>query len=156
MKSQNLTPHESLIELIFAKCSLVWGREFLGRWEGLDIGEVKADWARELGRLLDHPSKIRHALENLPPKPPTVMQFRDACIAAPSPNEVPELEDDRKADPQRIAAELGKMRVALAGKPDPKAWARRLRIEELGGHRLTEAQRALWRAALSNSLGEIE
>lgn len=75
---------ESLVDLIFTKCSLVYGRDFLGRWEGLDIREVKADWERELGGLLHSPSAVVYGLDHLPAdKPPTVLQFRALCIGAP-------------------------------------------------------------------------
>lgn len=74
----------SLVELIFTKCGLVYGRDFLARWEGLDVAEVKADWQRELGPLLDNPQAIKHALEHLPiDKPPTVLQFRVLCVNRP-------------------------------------------------------------------------
>jgi len=74
----------SLVDLIFTKCSLVYGRDFLSRWEGLDIAEVKADWVRELGGLMASPAAIRHGLERLPvDRPPTVLQFRALCIGAP-------------------------------------------------------------------------
>lgn len=74
----------SLVELVFSKCSLVYGRDFLGRWEGLKLGEVKADWIRELGPLLDSPQAIKHGLEHLPAdRPPNVLQFRQLCLSMP-------------------------------------------------------------------------
>ena len=76
--------HASLVDLIFTKCSLVYGREFFGRWEGLDMADVKADWQHELGALLDSPQAIKHALTHLPSeKAPTVLTFRQLCINAP-------------------------------------------------------------------------
>ena len=75
---------KSLVDLIFAKCTLVYGRDFTGRWEGMAMDEVKADWMRELGTLLDKPQAVRHALTHLPDdKPPTVLQFRKLCINRP-------------------------------------------------------------------------
>jgi hypothetical protein len=74
---------ESLVELIFSKCSLVYGREFLGRWEGLNMDEVKADWRRELGAVLQDPQAVKHALLHLPEKAPTVLTFRALCIRKP-------------------------------------------------------------------------
>lgn len=76
--------HASLVDLIFTKCSLVYGRDFFGRWEGLDMADVKADWQHELGALLDNPQTIKHALTHLPvEKAPTVLSFRQLCISAP-------------------------------------------------------------------------
>ena len=143
----------SLIELIFAKCSLVYGREFLGRWEGQDIGEVKADWRRELGGLLGNPQVIRHALEHLPANTaPTVLQFRSLCIGPPG---------DRHESTLRLKAPSVDPKVIAAAKTvahgpksdaDPKAWAWRLRKRDQQGERLSQFQRAAWREALKSEL----
>lgn len=151
-----MASHESLVELIFAKLALVYGRDFLGRWEGQNIAEVKADWQRELSRVLEHPESIRYALENLPAdtKPPNVLQFRALCIGRPEP-EFKQLPSPRATDAAVTAAvaKVGQLQPSA----DAKEWARRLRTEERGGHRLTEAQRKMWRAALaSDSLGESQ
>ena len=72
------------VDRIFEKLALVYGRDFLGRWDGLDMGAVKADWARELGRFANAPDSIRFALDNLPvSKPPTVLEFKHLCNRAP-------------------------------------------------------------------------
>jgi hypothetical protein len=73
------------VERIFTKLTMVYGRDFLGRWEGLDISEVKADWAHELSGFKDHAESIAYALKNLPDsgKPPTVLEFRAMCRKAP-------------------------------------------------------------------------
>ena len=86
----SMTSRESLVDLIFTKCSLVYGREFLSRWEGLNMDEVKEDWQRELGGLLNSPAAVLHGLERLPAeKPPTVLQFRALCIGAPGDRHAP-------------------------------------------------------------------
>ena len=76
-----MSTHESLVEMIFTKCALVYGRDFLGRWEGLDLEEVKADWRRELSHLLARPASILYGLNHLPERPPNVLQFRALCAA---------------------------------------------------------------------------
>lgn len=74
---------ESLVDLIFAKCALIYGRDFAGKWEGMNLVEVKADWARELGVWLYRPKAVLHALERLPAdRPPNVLQFRALCYSA--------------------------------------------------------------------------
>ena len=74
--------HE-LVEVIFTKLSLAYGRDFLIRWEGLDIAMVKADWVHELNGI--SPESVRHALRNLPAsKPPTVFEFRNIAVSAPT------------------------------------------------------------------------
>lgn len=148
-----MVTHESLIDLVFAKCSLVYGRDFLSRWEGLDLDEVKADWCRELGNLMNAPAAIRHGLERLPAdKPPTVLQFRALCIGAPGDQHSrPALLDGPSASPAVVAAVK---RIGLGPKSDvdPKAWAWALRKREMECARLSSAQRSMWREALQTEL----
>ena len=109
-----MNQHSSLVEAIFTKCGLVYGRDFLGRWEGLNLAEVKADWERELGPLLDHPATILYGLEHLPEKPPTVLQFRSLCAQRPDtgqlalPRPAPTDEDRR-----RVKSMLANVRAKL-------------------------------------------
>ena len=70
------------VERIFHKLALIYGRDFTHRWDGLDIEEVKEDWARELGRFAGNADAIRWALANVPDdRPPTVRQFARLCGA---------------------------------------------------------------------------
>ena len=65
------------IEKIFKKLTVTYGRDFLGRYEGIPIADIKTDSSHELGGFQAHPEAIRHALQNLnPSKPPTVYEFR--------------------------------------------------------------------------------
>lgn len=115
-----MVSREQMLELVFTKLALVYGRDFLSKWEGLDMGEVKADWKRELGAVLSSPVAIQFALENLPAdRVPNVIQFRSLCMDAPR-NEVPELltRDIPKPTPEekaRVRALLEKARASLTG-----------------------------------------
>lgn len=74
----------SWVDRIFDKLMLVYGRDFVGRWEGIPLDSVKADWAHELAGFEAHPESIKHALQNLPAaKPPTVYEFRNLAASAP-------------------------------------------------------------------------
>ena len=67
----------AFVEAIFAKLTLVYGQQFLRRWQDLDLSAVKDDWAHELAGLEANPKRIAYALQNLPvDKPPTVLEFR--------------------------------------------------------------------------------
>lgn len=108
---------DRMVSLIFSKCGLIYGREFSGRWEGINEDEVRADWKRELGAVLDKPQAVMHALTHLPDdKPPTVLQFRKLCInrpiafvpALPAPDVTPA----RKLE---VRAMLGKARRFVMG-----------------------------------------
>jgi hypothetical protein len=112
------SPHESLVDLIFGKCALVYGRDFAGKWEGISMVEVKADWLRELRYWLDRPHAIKHALEILPPdRPPNVLQFRALCASAPPPPSVPELPAPQASptDRARVSKMLRDVRAKLTG-----------------------------------------
>ena len=106
----------SLVEAIFTKCSLVYGRDFLVRWEGMNLDEVKADWERELGPLLAHPDAILYGLAHLPEKPPTVLAFRALCIQRPKRQELrlarPAPTEEERAKAKRI---LSGLRLKLVG-----------------------------------------
>ena len=99
---------------IFTKLTLAYGRDFLARWEGIDLNDVKSDWSHELAGFAEHPEAIAYALANLPPKAPSVIEFRALARRAPLP-EV-KLLDAPKADPARVAGSLD----AAGGTPLPQ------------------------------------
>lgn len=107
--NENLLP-SSTIEAIFTKLSLVYGRDFLSRWEGLELQDVKTDWAHELAGVSNE--SVRYALKNLPAqKAPTVLEFRNLARNAPPPEFV--RIDAPKANPEVVKAALAKARAAL-------------------------------------------
>ena len=114
------------IDKIFMKLTLVYGRDFLNRWEGLTIGDVKTDWAHELAGFNENPEAIAHALQNLPAdKPPNVYQFR--AIARSLPSKQAMLPKPAAASPDVVAAQLMAMvPIKKQLKVDGKEWARRI------------------------------
>ena len=67
----------SWVDKIFLKLTLNYGRDFLNRWEGVPIADVKSDWAHELRGYQQNPSAIEYGLEHcLTGKPPTVQEFK--------------------------------------------------------------------------------
>jgi hypothetical protein len=135
------------VDKIFLKLTLNFGREFLGRWEGVPIEDVKADWAHELRGYQQNPSAIAYGLEHcLGGKPPTVQEFKAICnkrpdsnLALPSP----------PADPERAAAELKKLEQAKKiNQVNMKAWAYRLQARDKAGEPINLNQRRCYRAAL--------
>ena len=111
-------------EKIFMKLTLIYGRDFTGRWEGMNICDIKTDWSHELSGYENRPKAIAWALTNLPPgKPPTVLEFRKLCNTLPQ--EATVFIDAPKADPARVKAELAKLAPAPT-KTDGREWARRI------------------------------
>jgi hypothetical protein len=136
------------VDRIFGKLSLVYGRDFLMRWEGLDLDAVKADWADALDGYEHYGAgALAYALEHLPAKPPTILEFRDIANRGPFKTDTPPLLPHSQTQAQRERSEqirkdaLAKLKVIAdemreAKKPDPKAWARRLLHREACGERL--------------------
>lgn len=118
------------VDRLFDRLTATYGRDFTGRFDGVDQGEMKALWGHELSGFADKLSMVAWALENLPERAPNVIEFRNLCRKAPAP-EAPRLPEP-KADKARVQAELAKLAPALAEikKPrmeyDHKAWAKRL------------------------------
>lgn len=140
------------VEALFTKLQLAYGRDFIGRWEGVDLNDVKTDWGHELAGFEGCPEAIAYALAHLPPKAPTVMEFRDICRKAPrveSDNEKRLRLEVLPAGRDRIEAELAKLGpVRKRIEVDQKDWARRLLARHDGGEVLKPIQLRFAREAL--------
>lgn len=139
------------VDKIFLKLTLIYGRDFIGRWEGLEIADVKTDWGHELSGFENWPEAIAHALATCPPgKPPTVIEFRELARKAPR-AKVPALPEPA-ADPERVAAELAKLApmrmAALSPVIDHKAWAKRILEKVDAGYPVTITVKRMARDAL--------
>ena len=126
------------IDKIFTKLTLAYGRDFIARWEGIDLNDVKSDWSHELAGFAEHPEAIAYALANLPPKAPSVIEFRALARRAPLP--AVKLLEAPVANPERVAAELAKLAPLRARKsyalPNGKDWAHRLLARAAAGERI--------------------
>lgn len=115
---------DRLFERMAATYTTQWTRQF----SEVPMQDVKTAWAHELGSFAGYLEAIAWALENLPPKCPNVIEFRNICRQAPA-RPVPQLPEP-KADPARVAAELAKLadvkKSVLVGRTDGKEWARRI------------------------------
>ena len=70
-----------VIDALFDKMFMVYGSEWSKKWEGRPIQETKGAWAAELsGSTVE---QVKHALENLPERPPNLIQFKALCQHAP-------------------------------------------------------------------------
>lgn len=142
---------DSWIDKIFDKLTMVYGHQFIGRWSGLDLTKVKADWAHELDGLERRPHAIGYALEHLNPEsPPTVLQFREICRRAPDPK--PQALPAPEVNPEVVAKILAKTAQALAPQVDVLHRQREHMQMELTGVKLGKAQRDFWRVALRSEI----
>lgn len=118
------------VDRIFERLTLVYGHQFLGRWSGLDLDAVKADWGRELSAYQQAPQALSYALDNLPAgEPPNVLQFRALCSRRPV--EAPKLPAPDAAGLKRIA---GALSVVGAGMESPAEWMARLDRDVIAGN----------------------
>ena len=130
------------IERLFERLTLTYGRRFMDQWDMLgdeDIGKLKTLWSHELSPYASRLYAIAWALENLPPKPPNLIEFKTLCHMAPRPPE--QALPEPKADPARLAAELAKLAdvkkaVKDSGGYDGKAWAKRLLDQHKAGYKV--------------------
>jgi hypothetical protein len=136
---------ERFVERIFSRLLVRYGSAWLRMWDGVEMDDVKADWAEQLDGFENSPLAIKFALENLPEKPPTILQFKALCINRPVYARV--ALPVPAADPQKVEAALAKLAEVKAN-VNPRAWAHRLKEREAAGEKLTQAQKTMWRAAL--------
>ena len=120
---------DSWVDKIFSKLSITYGRDFLARWEGLDLADVKADWSEELAGLSAHPDRIRFALENLPAKPPTVLEFRMLAFTMP----IVAMPALHAPDPVGLKRVADSMAAGQSVSETPSEWMARLWDEVLAG-----------------------
>jgi hypothetical protein len=147
------------VDRIFEKLTLTYGRDFLARWEGLPIAEVKADWAEELAGFEHYGGlAIAHALEHLPEKPPSIIEFHNIAQRGPflspmqpalghTPSKA-QAEESKRIRTQALA-HIAEFTKQLRGThPDPRAWAHRIVARHAAGEAITPTQLAMAREAI--------
>lgn len=135
------------IEKVFQKLTLTFGREFINRWEGVPLEEVKADWAHELRGFQQNPKAIAYGLEHcVSGKPPTVQDFKAIClrrqdtfVSLPAP----------AVPPEKVAAELAKIAKPVENHHGMKDWAYRLKARHEAGDKLSLYQIKCYTEALT-------
>ena len=134
------------VDRIFDKLMLTYGRDFTGRWEGLPMSSVKADWAHELSGFETHPEAIKHALLSVnPAKSPTVLEFRNLAANAPK------MADKALPTPLQNMKFVNEVLAGVDRSRTPvgmKDWAHRLQARHVAGDRLNANQIRCYRAAL--------
>lgn len=122
---------DAWVERIFHKLSLVYGHQFISRWDGMPLDDVKADWGHELRGFAQNPGAITYGLEHLPAsKPPTVLEFRALCNLGPATEaSFPAIGysggGSPVVDPERVRREIAQLQEHWRSQPgrDPGSWA---------------------------------
>ncbi len=115
------------IDRLFERLGATYGKQWTSMWDNTPMSDVKSLWAHELAAYGQNLEAIAFALENLPPRAPNAIEFKQLCRMAPRKENAPAIEHV-KADPARVAAEFAKLREVIKSKPassyDAKEWAR--------------------------------
>lgn len=162
MQTQAQALPASWVERIWLAMRATYGAAFDRQWEcpaGCDpvkhVEGLKAHWARELGVYREKGEAIGYALDNLPPHPPNLIEFKAACNRLPT--AAPKALPAPKADPERLAAQLRRLGALKGATNNPRQWAwdlmdreRRQKPKQPVTVRegLTRFQRQAWREAL--------
>jgi hypothetical protein len=140
------------IDRLFTRLGATYGAQWDKSLGNAPVNEVKTLWAHELAPFATSLHRVAWALENLPPRCPNVIEFKQLCRQAPAP-ETPALPEP-KADPERLKrefAKLGEMKANITATPskvDHKAWAKRILAGYTAGERINPTSLRFAREAL--------
>lgn len=132
--------HTKAIDRLFERLAATYGAQWTRQWQDVPMADVKTAWAHELDVFSGSLHRLAWALENLPPRCPNVIEFKNLCRQAPAP-EVPRLPEP-KADPERVMAELSKLgqlraRVLSTAPTGRLDWARAIVARHVACERVT-------------------
>jgi hypothetical protein len=142
-----------VIDRLFDRLMATYGREWISKWDGIDISMVKSMWSHELAAYTDNLEAIGWALENLQHRCPNVIEFKQLCKQAPrlsvaalsAPKASADVVDKEIA---KIAASAMKAPVDERGQVDHRQWAKKLRDRHQKGEVLSLVQINAYRTAL--------
>lgn len=149
---------DTWVQRIWATMRATYGAAFDRMWAtppGSDPAQhaqsLMAHWAKELGRYTSNPQAITFAIENLPPNPPNLIEFKALCNRRP--DQPAKVLPAPPVDKAAAQAALSKASQSIRSTGDMLEPVRNLMRRELAGDkRLTRAQREFWRIALRQEI----
>jgi hypothetical protein len=142
------------IDRLFTRLGATYGAQWDKSLGSAPLGDVKTLWAHELSTYANSLHRIAWALENLPPRCPNVIEFKQICRQAPAPETLALPEP--KADPERLKRELAKLadikKAVVADKVDHKAWAKKIMFRYKAGERINPTSLRFAREALRHEV----
>jgi len=142
------------IDRLFTRIGATYGAQWDKSLGSAPLGDVKTLWAHELSTYANSLHRIAWALENLPPRCPNVIEFKQICRQAPAPETLALPEP--KADPERLKRELAKLadikKAVVADKVDHKAWAKKIMFRYKAGERINPTSLRFAREALRHEV----
>lgn len=139
------------INRLFERMNLTYGRDFLFKFEGLNMDLVKAEWAMKLDIDSDKKEQaIGWSIANLPAKVPNPVEFKALMQQAPIYRDPAVKFLPEPAADQAVVAQVMAQVATIKRQPscEPKAWARKIverhaAGERIGNFQLTAARQAL-------------
>jgi hypothetical protein len=136
--------HRDWVEKIHTRLLARYGSAWISLYRDIDPALVVADWAEALNGF--GAEAIRHALSCLPDDaPPNAAQFARLCMRGPQ-SQAPVLPWPTP-DPAMVARVMSG--IKRPAQRNPRQWVHDLKAREERGDNLTQAQRDMWRTALS-------
>lgn len=133
-----------VVDRLFQRLSATYGRDFIGRWDGLDIAAVKTTWAHELSGFGENLPALAWGLEHLPERAPNVIEFRNLCRKAP---DAPvKFLPAPEVDPVFVRKTIASIKPPTPS--DQKAWARRILSRHEAGEKVLPISLRFAREAL--------
>jgi hypothetical protein len=149
------------VATLFEKMARMWGNTFLDKWRDTDLEGVMVEWGRGLRKLSN--AELKAGVDGLMSAkfPPSLPEFYASCKArrlVETATHAAMLTDQTKADPERVEANLARMRrisAAFRQAKEPTAeWAFRLLIRGAaasGGELSAEAVKCAYDAICSSA-----
>lgn len=138
------------LDSLFITLGSVYGSRFTNQWPAAVVDTVKKEWARELAPFENKPDALQYAVDSLPADHvPNVLEIRDACRRFCNPSTRPTFKPLSAEERAHALNVLGSWTPQAP--TDAREWARRLRLRELQGERLSRYQREAWREAIHAS-----
>jgi len=141
------------IDRLFERLSMTYGIAWDNSIGTAPLNEIKSFWMNQLAGFMQSKESmmaISWALNHLPERTPTLVQFRNLCYQAPA-VEKPQLPSP-PADPERVKQELGKLAGMNTPKSDPKDWARKILGDYAAGVKKSPTVVQMARNALKNNV----
>lgn len=141
------------VERLFQRLTATYGSEFVNKWDKVSLVDLKTAWGHELADYANNLNAIGWALENLPPKCPNLIEFKNLCKQAPRPT-IAALQAP-KADVEVVDKELAKIAAEAfkapkddQGNVDHKRWANKLKGKHDAGEPLSLIQVQMYQKAI--------
>lgn len=132
---------DDIVELVFGQLITTYGSAFVRQYDGANLAGVKSDWKRELGGFVRSGKDgapiapaVLYGLQNLPERPPNIIQFRAICRRWTDTDDTPKL-SRRVVIPENIRAQFARLKTPASVEPERIRVARRY-IATFGGPRM--------------------